>query len=307
MLPNDFKAQRWRPFYNAGASEVPAFGLIEVTGMSLGAIGSNTYPIISGKRPTSASLQGAAVNSHLPVPVGAQGICTFDAPMWALYDTGSTPAYDEDWGTQANSYLLGSGNTGFKIIGGQTSGRVYVERRASSSSSKILYLPLNDSSNYMLPQLANSCYGYEWTVSASLLSNLDTGTSYTIKDYYGSIALPGQKVWCQFSTTLNAWTPIPFGQNALQLVRTYKTIPAGETVNGDDMFFVGLEGGVITGDLFECSELVNDEFFFDWAHSNVNIEADNGNPAELFVYLFHENGGCHWRIIGRSCNTTQLQ
>lgn len=307
-LPNDFKEQRWRPFINAGATEVPAFGMLEITGMSSSALGSILYPILSARRPTSDSIQGAFINSHLPVPVGAQGICTIDVPTWVAYDTSGTPAYDEDWGTQTDSYLLKSGNTGFKIIGGETDGRVYVDRRSTATTpTKTLYLPLEDTDNYLLPQLGNSCYGYEWTISATSLTNLDTGTSYTIKDYYGTLALPGQKVFCTYSATLSAWVPIPFGQNPLHTIRVYKSIPAYSTVNGDDIWFAGSIGGLLLGDLLEGSALVNDEFEYGWGSSGQDIEADQGNPVECYAYLFHENGGSQWRIIGRACNPAQVQ
>lgn len=307
-VPNDIGNQRWRPFKNTGEQEVPAFGALEIDGMTTRTVGGFTVPVLSAKRPTSGSLPGAAVNSHLPVPVGAYGECTFDFPTWALYDTGSTPTYGENWGTAANLFTLSQGNTGFTIIGGETDGRVYVERVSSSGvTSKILYLPLQMESNYVLPQdfETGTAVGYEWSISATNYSNIDFDTEYDIKDYYGSIGLPGQTLTCVFNSTLNAWTPMPPGQNALQLARTYKTIPANSTVTGDDIFLCGFDGTNINGDILEMSNLVNDTLTYDHATSGTDIEGTLSDPVEILIYLFHTGNGAEWRVIGRACNPQQ--
>lgn len=173
----------------------------------------------------------------------------------------------------------------------------------ATMNDKILFLPLNDEANYVLPQyLASTAYGYEMTVHATNLANFDTDVELPIIDYYGSIALPGQKLQCRYSDALEAYTPFPFGQNAMQFARTYKPIPAGGSVSGDDIFFTGYDGNQTNGDLIELSELVNDEVFFPHAHSNIDIEASESAPLEIIVYLFNAAGGVEVRIIGRACN-----
>lgn len=305
-VPNDIGNQRWRPFKNTGSQEVPAFGALEITGMTTRTAGGFTVPVLSAKRPTSGSLAGAAVNSHLPVAVGAYGECTFDFPTWALYDTGDTITYGENMGTQVDSYLLKQGNTGFTAIGGQTLGRIYVERVSITSSFKTLFLPETMPTNYVLPHdfEDGTAVGFEWSISATNYINIDFDTEYSIKDYYGSVALPGQKLYCQFNTTLNAWTPIPFGQNAWQMGRTYKTIDTTGAITGDDIWLCAFDGTFFTGDIVEVSD-TGMSVTYDHATSGQAIEGTTSSPVDIILYLSHESGGTIWRVYGKECNPQQ--
>jgi len=167
---------------------------------------------------------------------------------------------------------------------------------------KILYLPLEDTTNYVLPQdLAGTAYGFEWSPHDTNLTNIDTATEYDIIDYYGSIALPGQKLQCRFNSALNAYTPIPFGQNAWQLAKTHKLIPAGGSVDGTGIFLLGSSGGIILNEIVEVSDFVNDEVFFDHAHSDEDIDGTDDAPVDIILYLSHENGGALLRVMGRAC------
>lgn len=171
---------------------------------------------------------------------------------------------------------------------------------APGTPDKTLYLPLEDLDNYVLPQDLNGTgYGFEWTPHATNLSNIDTSVELPIIDYYGSIGLPGQKLVCRHNAVLEAYTPIPYGQNAWQLARTYKTISAGDIPTGNDIFLLA---GASFDEIVEVSDFVNDNVRFDHCHSNVDIVASPSEPADIILMLMNVDGGAELRIMGRACN-----
>jgi hypothetical protein len=117
-LPQDIRApisqQRWIEWKNVGSQEAPGFAALEVTASTLD--GVRHY--FSAKRPTEASLKQLAFNSAVPVAAGSYGVLTFDLPTFVLYDSAATPAVGEQWGSQADSFLLKEHNAGVLILGG---------------------------------------------------------------------------------------------------------------------------------------------------------------------------------------------
>lgn len=169
-----------------------------------------------------------------------------------------------------------------------------------STTAKTLFLAEQTPLNYVLPQDLNAdCIGYEWTPHATNLTNIDWTTEYEIVDYFGSMGLAGQKLLCEYNATLAKWIPIPYGQNAMQLARTYKPIQAGSSVDGSDIWFLA---GVPFVEIVEASSLVNDQIRFDHAHSNTDINGTDADPIDIILQLFHVDGGCEFRVIGRACN-----
>lgn len=165
-----------------------------------------------------------------------------------------------------------------------------------ATTFKTLYLPSDILTNYVLPQkLDSTAYGFEWTPSLTDYFNFGD-EQLTIIDYFNSIALPGQWLTCEYSTALEAWTPIPGGQNAIQKARTYKTIEANTITTGDDVWIMAHEAN--EAELFEISDMNNDAVSFEWATSGEDIIADQNEPAEIWLYLM--SGG--WQVIGRACN-----
>jgi hypothetical protein len=168
----------------------------------------------------------------------------------------------------------------------------------------IVYIPY--SSPPLLPQDLNSeAYGYLWTPHASIYDNIDTSQPYELADYFGSIGLPGSKLQVQFDSALNKYIPYPPNQNSIQLARTYKRIEPNTTVSGDDIYFVAPSPNDLYDDVVELSELLNAQVIYEWTTSNEPIEASESQPAEIWLALIHEGGGCNWRIIGRACNPTE--
>lgn len=139
-----------RPDSNFG--DAPAYGVIQITGCVLDDSKGVFY--LTFQQPDSDSLSNCALLDHAGVPnIGAdgqfgRGRCTFE-PWWALYNNANTPAYDEEWGTEANTWKLKQGNTGFRVFGATdtTNGRILVERKfaSSASSSRWIEFALSES------------------------------------------------------------------------------------------------------------------------------------------------------------------
>lgn len=168
---------------------------------------------------------------------------------------------------------------------------------AAGAPDKILYLPPQDTTNYVLPQkLDSTAYGYEWTPSLTDYFNFGD-EQLTIIDYFHSIALPGQWLMCRYNAALEAYTPMPSGQNAIQKARTYKTIEANSITSGDDIWIMAHDADET--EVFEVSDMNNDAVAFEWATSGTDIEATESEPVEIWLYLM--SGG--WQVIGRACNS----
>lgn len=110
---------------SASVGEAPAYGVIKIVGSEF--IGG--HDVLKFEKPDTDSLQGCAILWAHNVPASGDdpGWCTFE-PAHALYNDASTPAWDEAWGTEANTWKLKKDNTGFKILGGASEGRVLVKR-----------------------------------------------------------------------------------------------------------------------------------------------------------------------------------
>lgn len=126
---NQISDIRWLPCVNNSGSEaIPAFAAVRV-------VSSDTAGVLTVGKPNADS-QDVLINGPIAIPASGKGICTPDAPIYALYETGdSTPALDEAWGAGSGSYKLRKGKTGFKANGGEVSGRSYFRRPGSASGS----------------------------------------------------------------------------------------------------------------------------------------------------------------------------
>lgn len=118
---------RWLECRNDAAEEVPAFGLVRVTG----ALSSGALTVAK----PDTNDQFVLVNGPFSIAVGDFGVCTNDFPWYALYATGDgTPAAGQEWGASANEWVLRDARTGFRITGGPTAGRVQVTRQDQTTA-----------------------------------------------------------------------------------------------------------------------------------------------------------------------------
>lgn len=137
-----FQQHRWVECFNAGGQEIPSFGVVEITGAQTVKLGRIA---VNGQRPSETDLTDVAVNGHSPIPVGKSGQVTFSYPAYALYNNASTPAFGENWGTEAGAFTLKKNNSGFGIVGNELTApdRVFVVR-ATGTDDIIFQFTLNE-------------------------------------------------------------------------------------------------------------------------------------------------------------------
>lgn len=98
---------------NAGASTIPAFGLMRVTGAS------TTSGLVLTVDQPNADGQDVLINGPTPIIAGGRGVATYETPSQIYYDTGDgTPANGETWGAGNGTYKLKKNKAGFTIQGG---------------------------------------------------------------------------------------------------------------------------------------------------------------------------------------------
>lgn len=108
---------KWVQFRNTSGEEIPAYGVMRVTGAELKA----GLPIITVAKPSTTFQRLYLVNGPQRVGSGstARGIGTWldDEPGYVLYESG-TPAYGESWGPKASQWSLAKWRYGFTVVGG---------------------------------------------------------------------------------------------------------------------------------------------------------------------------------------------
>lgn len=112
---------RWLRWRNDDATTCPAYGVIRPTGAA--AISNTPVRVVTGARPNATQRDFYYVNWGREVPFEKSGWCTLD-PVDVAYDTAAAPAFHEIWGPTSGQWTIKKGKSGFRIIGGATSGRV---------------------------------------------------------------------------------------------------------------------------------------------------------------------------------------
>lgn len=146
MIPMDWRApfiqQRWVELYNAGANEVPAFGVCEITGASrpenINGAQAGGRTVLNVTRPTEDSPNAVCLNGPIPIAAGAYGFGTIHYPAYAKYATANTPVAGEVWGAASGTFELTKGRSGFTILGDAANGIVRVDRSATGDSLDIV-------------------------------------------------------------------------------------------------------------------------------------------------------------------------
>lgn len=147
---------------NSAVGNAPAYGVVKIVDTVLADDG---LPYLAFEKPDADNLTGCALVRHNEIENGKYGQVTYE-PWWALYNNAETPAYDEEWGTEANTWKLKQGNTGFRVLGATdtTKGRVLVERKVSSSGS----------SRWV-----------EFTLTSSMATTDASSSGATVNNYWG--------------------------------------------------------------------------------------------------------------------------
>jgi hypothetical protein len=158
MIPMDWRApfiqQRWVELYNAGANEVPAFGVCEITGASrpenINGAQAGGRTVLNVTRPTEDSPNAVCLNGPMPIAAGAYGFGTLHYPAYAKYATANTPVAGEEWGAASGTFELTKGKSGFVIFGDAANGLVRVDRFPAASTG----VPFRNDSGESAPAYA---------------------------------------------------------------------------------------------------------------------------------------------------------
>jgi len=134
-LQRDAHQVRWLEIRNVGSSEIPPFGVVEITGASLE---EPNRIVLTVQLPTEDNATFVAFNSWHPVPVAKRGLGTLDSPVFSrYYASGGTPAFGQIWGVENGLYELSPGYSGFFIYGAvDTSREICLVDRAPVSTYK---------------------------------------------------------------------------------------------------------------------------------------------------------------------------
>jgi hypothetical protein len=111
-----FDNQQWTEFVNTNGGQVPAYGIVRVTGLSILEPGR---VLLSVDQPNVYGCQANCfINGPVPVAAGQHGYATRSGPLVALYDTGDgTPAFGDAWGPRSGTFKLKKSTGGFYCLG----------------------------------------------------------------------------------------------------------------------------------------------------------------------------------------------
>ncbi len=119
MPASPFDNQQWQEFVNNNAGQVPAYGIVRATGLSIVEPGR---VVLAVDEPNAFGCQANCfVNGPVPVNAGAYGYATRSGPLVALYDSADgTPAYGDAWGPRSGTWKLKKNTGGFFCLGPPT-------------------------------------------------------------------------------------------------------------------------------------------------------------------------------------------
>ena len=121
MNPQDgrdiLQQQRWIQVQNAGGQDIPAYGVVEITGNTADDAEFNSF--LSVRRPTRRGCPHILVNSHVPIAAGKRGWATRDYPVYALSES---VGVGRMVGTAVDSFSLVKDVPGFTILGSGPTG-----------------------------------------------------------------------------------------------------------------------------------------------------------------------------------------
>lgn len=111
------------PVRNDSGEEIPAYGLMRITGVET--VDGVLWYVVN--KPNTTFQPFYVVNLGVALAINATGFGIIDGPVEALYTTGA-PVYSEAWGVKPGQWNLERYYPGFRVLGGTTSGRVWVEQ-----------------------------------------------------------------------------------------------------------------------------------------------------------------------------------
>lgn len=109
-------SRQWVEFKNGAGEDIPAFGCIRLSGLTIPETGRVTR---TGNKPNTYGSQYLhAFNGPVVCKSGEYGMCVIGQEMVALYDSSDgTPAFGEKWGPRDATWKLKKNTGGFQIVG----------------------------------------------------------------------------------------------------------------------------------------------------------------------------------------------
>ena len=115
-MRHQFESLGWVEFINNASSQIPAFGVIRITGVTV--VEAGRVVLAGAQSNTYGAQYHHAINGPNPVNAGKYGMCSFSSPIPAYYDSADgTPAFGEKWGPRDATWKLKKNTGGFLVIG----------------------------------------------------------------------------------------------------------------------------------------------------------------------------------------------
>ncbi len=104
----------WQAFRNDSGEVVPAFGIMEVTGLTI----RDDDVVLTITKPSTTFGRPYVINGDSEVSIGGYGNCTNSSPCPQYYTTGTTPAIGDGYGPKPSQWTLEKNYPGTtKVIG----------------------------------------------------------------------------------------------------------------------------------------------------------------------------------------------
>lgn len=235
---------------NDSDETAPAHGVLRVTGGEQ--IAGHAVVLVDKPDATNSVI---LFNTGRDIASGAYGFALMD---WAevLYGTG-TPAFDETWGPEDDSWELKEGNAGCKIIGGETTGegkRVLVKLTGATKAYGGMYGPSDTNiTNNTAAYTKMSVFGATYPASGMTLStgsdNITIGAAGDYEIIFHAAAQSGSTIQWAYFLGLNGAGPVDGTAAVIETVTgtprdigftTIQTLAAG------DVLTIGYQGGDTT-------------------------------------------------------------
>lgn len=111
LIVEDAIGSSWFNVSNASGEVIPAYGLMQVSGIDTNGL----YTVV---KPNASDSWNILINDGTAIPIGGTGRGHNDSPAHVHYNTADgTPAADEEWGVTSGSWKLESEENGARIIG----------------------------------------------------------------------------------------------------------------------------------------------------------------------------------------------
>jgi hypothetical protein len=116
---NALDGQQWVEVKNNNAAQVPAYGIMRITGVSV--VNTGRVVITVDQPNAYGDIGTCLINGPTPIPSGLYGMGTRMGIITAYYDNGDgTPAFGDFWGPRTGTWKLKKNTGGFFCLGGPT-------------------------------------------------------------------------------------------------------------------------------------------------------------------------------------------